>query len=339
LRTDENCDAVIALTHLGGSQPGGEGNPITGEAANLADVCPDFDAIICGHTHTLISGFVNGIPIVQGNYNGRGMARLTLVFNDDQLEITPKYYTQNDMNTDAILPSNPLEVNEEMKGIIQGYADAVGPLFSEVVGTFGEAIADRAAMAQWATDVVWDYIKAETDEDYILIQNAGGWRDVAPYPKAATDNVDLGFLYTLMPFDNEIVLLKMRGKDIKYMFGSPTPSLISAPVVAGATKTGDDWYYNGALIDDDTVYPVACNDLMVTGGDNFPFPGSGPGNAKTPPVEVIEDHSFMGVPLRDAMIEVLKDRAGISAATPQESYIDFMLIKLCLANNNVLLKG
>jgi 2',3'-cyclic-nucleotide 2'-phosphodiesterase/3'-nucleotidase len=223
------------------------------------------------------------------------------------------------MNTADILPIGPpLVVNNDIKAVIAGYQEAIGPLFEEVVGTYGVDINSREDQADWATRVVYDYIKRITGDSYILVQNAGGWRDTSPYNRKASDNVTVGYLYTLMPFDNEIVLLEMKGKDILYMLGSPNPALISAAVVAGAYKQGDTWYLESTNepINPNMNYKVACNDFMLTGGDNYPFPGSSQANAGG--VEKIVEPVYMGVPLRDAMILELKNRAGIASIDSSE---------------------
>ncbi|MCL2832940.1 MAG: 5'-nucleotidase C-terminal domain-containing protein [Treponema sp.] len=322
LKTNQGCDFVIALAHMGAVQDPVTG-VITGEAADLARTCPGFDAIISGHSHTLVAGYVNNIPIVQGNYNGRGLGRLTIGYdNGKYLGIYPRMYTQNNMNTADILPVGPpLVVNEQVKNIIAGFQDRVGPLFSQVVGKYGVDINDRDGQAAWATKIVYDFIKRTTGDSYITVQNAGGWRDTSPYNRKAADDVTLGYLYTLMPFDNEIVLLQMKGKDILYMLGSPNPALISDAIVAGAYKQGDTWYDSSTnqAIDPAKTYNVACNDFMLTGGDNFPFPASSQGNAAG--VEKLGNPSFMGVPLRDAMVQELKFRAGIASADSMNTYL------------------
>ncbi|MDR1704436.1 MAG: 5'-nucleotidase C-terminal domain-containing protein, partial [Clostridiales bacterium] len=307
----EDNDLVIAFTHLDSYQD--EEGVVTGSAATLAETCPGFDAIISGHSHRVVAGYVNDIPVVQGNYNGRGLARLTVVYSGDGFEIYPKAYVQNDMNTNAILPSTPLVVNADVKANIAEYNEAIGPLFAETAGVYGEDIDSREKQADWATRLVFDYIERIEGEPYVLIQNNGGWRDTSPYDKKADDEVTMGYLYTLMPFDNEIVLLEMRGKDLIYMLdlgvdggGAQTEpaTVVSAQCVAGAYKEDDTWFLeSGDEIDPEDVYKVACNDFMLTGGDRYPFPGSSWGDAAG--VEVIGESSFMGVPLRDAMVDQL----------------------------------
>ena len=321
LKTRQGCELVIALAHMGATQ--NSSGVISGEAAELARTCSGFDAIISGHSHSLVAGFVNGVPIVQGNYNGRGLGRLTLAFDGNQLvTVYPRMYTQNNMNTADILPIGPpLVVNEQMKAIIAGYQERIGPLFSMPVGTYGVDINSREDQADWATRVVFDYIKRITGQNYILVQNAGGWRDTSPYNRKASDEVTLGYLYTLMPFDNEIVLLEMKGKDVIYMLGSPNPALISAAVVAGAYQQGGTWYLESTreAIDPAKTYKVACNDFMLTGGDNYPFPGSPQANAAG--VERLVNPVFMGVPLRDAMIMELEIRDGTSWVQDIDNYL------------------
>jgi 2',3'-cyclic-nucleotide 2'-phosphodiesterase (5'-nucleotidase family) len=204
--------------------------------------------------------------------------------------------------------------------MVAGYQTKVGPLFQEVVGKYGVDINSRDEQADWATRLVYDYIKRTTGDSYILVQNAGGWRDTSPYNRKAGDDVTVGYLYALMPFDNEIVLMEMRGKDILYMLGAPSPALISAACVAGAYKEGDVWHLESTkeAIDPTKVYKVACNDFMLTGGDNFPFPGSNQGNAAS--VEKIGNAAYLGVPLRDAMIQELKFRVGISLIEQSEAF-------------------
>ena len=314
LKINQGCDAVIALAHMGAGLSDGV---VTGEASRLANTCQTFDAIISGHTHAVVEGTANGIPVVQGNYNGRGLGRLTLVFDDDGLvSVTPKAYNQNNMNSADILPNDPLAVNEDIKEIIAWYRVEVQDYFNEVVGTFGVQISNKTERDAWATKVVNDYITRETGESYILVQNAGGWRSTDPYDYTPEKEVTVGYLYTLMPFDNEIVLLEMRGKDILYMLNDANPPLISVPCVDGAYNENGKWYIKGTNkeIDPDEVYPVACNDFMFTGGDNYPFPGNSFGNAAG--VEVIGPHKFMGVPLRDAMIIELKYRMNQPSVTP-----------------------
>ena len=298
LREEEGCDIVIGLTHMGAVD----------EATKLAntEAGSKLDGIFCGHVHQWQDIEVNGVKIVSAGYNGRGLAQLSFEFDKaagELIGVTSKVYLQADMNGDTILPSSPLIVNVEIKDIIASYSADAGPLFTMGVGVFGEPILSRDDQARWATQVVWDYIYNATGDHYVLLQNAGGWRDTSPYNRAAADVVTMGYLYTVMPFDNEIVLMDMKGSDLLAdLLNVPDSALGSAKNIAGAYEEDGVWFLTGIdeeIKDDDTVYKVACNDFMLTGGDSFNFSNN-------------LGYIFMGVPLRDAMIDELMSRLGLT---------------------------
>ena len=295
LRDEENCDIVIALTHLGAED----------EAMTLAktEAGSKLDGIFGGHQHRLVNIEVNGVPILSALYNGRGVSRLTFEFDKGAgkiVDVKARAYSQPEMNGDDILPSQPLVVNEEIKAMVAGYADEAGPLFARGVGVYGMNIFSREDQADWGTKVVWDYISRETGENYVLFQNSGGWRDTSPYNRMAADIVTMGYLYTVMPFDNEIVLMQMKGSDLLADLLSDEAEVTGTKCIAGAELKDGAWVLSSGeeIKDDDTLYFVACNDFMLTGGDGYNFKNK-------------IDDIFMGVPLRDAMIDELMHRAGI----------------------------
>jgi 2',3'-cyclic-nucleotide 2'-phosphodiesterase (5'-nucleotidase family) len=325
LRDDEGCDVIIALTHMGVTVAAGA---ITGgEAAELAELGLGFDAIIGGHTHVHAADTVNGTPIVVGGWNGRGLGNLEIKADEEgDITITPKVYLAADMNGDAILPSNPLQVNEEITAIIDQYWEDIGPVFAEVVGLYGIPITSRAVQAEWANRLVYDYILRETGESYVTITNAGGWRDTSPYNRLPGDGVTLGYLYTVMPFDNEIVLMDLAGEYLLEILTAPAGTFISAPVIAGAYEEDGVWKLaNGDVIEADDMYLVSGTDFIWnpagTGGDNF-----------APILVNGENVTFMGVPLRDAMIEELQYRMA-KGVEIEKSMDYFNIIKTVYDDN------
>ena len=297
LRDEEGCGIVIALTHMGAEE----------EATDLAntDAGAKLDGIFSGHVHKWQDIVVNDVHIVSAGYNGRGIGLLSFEYDKAEekiVSVESKAIPQTDMNGDAILPSDPLVVNVEVKDIIAEYSSAAGPLFDKGVGVFGEEILSRDDQAEWATKVVWDFIFDQTGENYVLFQNSGGWRDTSPYNRKPFDVVTMGYLYTVMPFDNEIVLMDMKGSDLLADLLSDEAEVTGDKLIAGAVFEDGKWFLTDSgdeILDDDTIYKVACNDFMFTGGDYYNFKNA-------------IDAFFMGVPLRDAMIEVLMSRSGLS---------------------------
>ncbi|MCL2066461.1 MAG: 5'-nucleotidase C-terminal domain-containing protein [Treponema sp.] len=303
LRTVQECHAVIALTHMGVS---GSGSSVSGEAASLATM--GFDGIISGHSHSTVSGTANGVPVIQASYNGRALGKLSLQFDGHNLvSVTPS--TISGFTNSPILPDNV--VDSGIATMVAGYEELIGPIMNEVIGVFGNA--QSIGKNAWANKLVFDYIVRKANEpawkagpgwqDFVLIQNSGGWRSVEV--GGPTDNVTVGFMWTLMPFDNEIYLFKLRGDYLINLLNrmpvTGSGSLGTPPVITNASGSGSNWTIitSGETIDPTKLYKVSMNDFMFTGGDNY---GVEEQAVYSPGTLVL------GVPLRDGMIDQMKYR-------------------------------
>ncbi|MEL7148370.1 MAG: metallophosphatase, partial [Bacteroidota bacterium] len=74
LKTNEQADLYVALTHLGSQAD-----------RDLANSAPFLDLIIGGHSHDVNSEVVNGIPMVQAGSNLRQLGRIDLVISNQQI--------------------------------------------------------------------------------------------------------------------------------------------------------------------------------------------------------------------------------------------------------------
>ena len=304
LKNSQGCDAVIALAH-------GSGNSLSSYG---------FDGIFDGHSHSL-SVSNSGVPIVQASYNGRAIGRLQLIFDNvaGTLAVTASYNNNVNMNNGSIVPINV--VDEALKEKIDWYVEDSAPIFERVVGQADVALSNQSAVNNWATGLLYDYVKRQTGIPYVVIQNSGGWRSMSGEFKEQRDDITYRWLMRLMPFDNEIVLMDLKGSDLilalrgsmKYGSGS-TAGL----VITGATGSGNTWYLaDGTLIEPDSVYKVVCNDFMYTGGDRF---------------DMFADSitmQYLGEKLRDAMANEIAFRSSVSLETKvgvdirTEEYSDF----------------
>ena len=297
----ENWDAVIALTHS------------TLSGANLAG---HIDGIITGHNHSVSTSATNGIPTVQAGYNGRNLGRLQLLFDNAAGTLSVTSSTFANFTNATHLPVGT--VDPQMQAVYDEYYSLVKPIFDEQVGVFGENIANSGQMAAWANRLVWEFLTRQTGEDdYVLIQNSGGWRSV-DYGRAPDEPVDYWFLNTLMPFDNEIYLFQLKGEYlINFLNGTRVTgsgSLGSSPVITNAYKSGSDWYVGATneKIDPEKLYKVSMNDFMFTGGDSY---GVVANTVQNPPLTrdyAVYDYDtlIMGVPLREAMADELRFRSA-----------------------------
>jgi 2',3'-cyclic-nucleotide 2'-phosphodiesterase (5'-nucleotidase family) len=110
LKSNQGCDAVIALTHL--------------DEQTLADLVGNndkgFDAIILGHTHRITNRKSYGVPTVQASHYGRGLAKLSFIFDDNGL-VSVTHDSFRNFLDDTYLPANI--VDEEIAAMVASYRE------------------------------------------------------------------------------------------------------------------------------------------------------------------------------------------------------------------------
>ncbi|MGL4655267.1 MAG: 5'-nucleotidase C-terminal domain-containing protein [Sarcina sp.] len=309
LREVEKVDLVIVLSHLGAEQS--EDGTIIGEAADLAKTAKDVDAIICGHSHEYIAGEVNGVPVVQADNKGRALGKLEIdKFADGKVTITPSYdklYTRV-----STLPEDSVT-----KTIVEKYEADLNPILNEVIATTDtDLVHDRKYNGVTKLGQLTTQYMAEIAGTQIALTNSGGIRT-----SIAKGNITVGNMWDVMPFDNTLVTMKLKGSDLKRVMEH------------GVMNTNVGWvqyhglrvYYDskkeagnrissmrlldGTKIEMDKYYTVVTNDFMYSKGDNFDFTGA---------IEVKDT----GVAIRDALIEKMKKVKEIKFVYDEKVAID-----------------
>ncbi|MBI3503012.1 MAG: 5'-nucleotidase C-terminal domain-containing protein [Bacteroidetes bacterium] len=137
-----------------------------------------------------------------------------------------------------------------------------------------------------------EYCKDSCSVD-ICILNNGGLRN--PLPKG---NITRGNIFQLMPFENEIVILKMNGGDVKELLDFIANK--GGMPVAGMRMKIKNNMASDVLIGDKPFdisksYTIVTSDYLANGGDNMSFFANA--SRKT----------VIGKKLRDAIIEYLQE--------------------------------
>ena len=296
LKSSKKADFVVVLGHLGAIQDATT-KLITGEAADLANKAVGVDAIITGHSHTIVSGMVNNIPIVQAGKNGRLFGKIELYVNKEKKKII-----EAKASTVALLPV-ALTADTAVKAIYDKYALAIDPIKNEILGTnevtltHNARVENSTPLGQWATDVM--RVNANAD---IAFQNGGGLRRDMPAGK-----VTMGLMYEIMPFDNTIYTFDLLGSDVKKALeigiNSTTSSngqfsginvKFDSSLVAGSRIT-EAKLLDGTLLDDSKYYKVATNDFQATGGDGYVMFKLGKNQINT------------NIPVRDILVKAVRD--------------------------------
>jgi 2',3'-cyclic-nucleotide 2'-phosphodiesterase (5'-nucleotidase family) len=110
LKINQGCDAVIALTHLDEQTL----------AALVGSNDKGFDAIILGHTHRITNRLSYGVPTVQASHYGRGLSKLSFVFDDNGL-VSVTHDSFRDFLDDTYLPAKV--VDEKIAAMVASYRE------------------------------------------------------------------------------------------------------------------------------------------------------------------------------------------------------------------------
>lgn len=290
------ADVVIALTHIGSSQDA-KGN-ITGEVVDTGLCNVDsLDAVITAHSHNPVSGYVNNKPVVQAYYAGRSLADLSIVIdkNTGKLKsITP--------NLDNVYQRKAkITPDTTAQATYNKYYAELQPKLEKLEGyTDTELTHDRYAegtsiLGQWVTDVMRKAVGVQ-----IGITNGGGLRT-----PIAAGKITMGTLYEVMPFDNTLVKLNLKGSDLKRVIENGIMNTSVGWVQVSGIKVYYDkdakagnritamFLEDGTPIDMNKSYSVVTNDFMITGGDQYDFTGA-------------QNVYDTGIPIRDSLASALE---------------------------------
>lgn len=285
----QGADVIIAVTHVGfedADKPKFEGDQ------TLAREVAGIDLIVGGHTHTTLKipyrDPMHGTLIVQaGSYLFRA-GRATF-------KIDPKTHHVIS-SSDELFELHPDRIGEDpaVMAVVARQTQAAGAAFETVVATATAALVralgpdQESGLGSWMADCY----RARAGAD-VAVQNAGGIRSDIP-----AGPVTLRRLFSVMPFDNDLVLVRMSGAQLRsvleHAVAAPRLDQISGAVVAfrpgpAGTRGLVSATVGGAPLDDAKTYSVATLDFLVSGGGGYRD------------FAQASSRSPLGVPARDAL--------------------------------------
>lgn len=276
-------DAIIALTHVGSFQDATT-KEITGEVITTGLVNVEgIDAIISSHTHEVVLGKVDKMPVIQSGKYGRAMGQLRLVFDQN------KKLENVELSMDN-LTSRKNQIKEDPKGIeiLNKYNEKISPMTSEIVGYTAidlthERFTDKVSpLGEKVCKFMADSAGVE-----IGIANGGGIR--VPIDQGV---ITMGKLWEMLPFDNFLVTMDLKGSTIKGLlehgiankeFGMIEYSGLVVDYDATkekGSKVKSIKLLNGQDLDMNKTYKIVTNDFMLNidnyakGGDGYSFEGA-----------------------------------------------------------------
>ncbi|MCX8057797.1 MAG: 5'-nucleotidase C-terminal domain-containing protein [Spirochaetes bacterium] len=290
----KQADIVIALVHMGIYNDDIEGYGSKWLARNI----PGIDVIVDGHTHTYLREpiKINNTFIVQaadwGRYVGRAVIKIqnmkVIGFEWIPVPINIKGSFKNQDGSTFISYINHkgeadqnafFKQDEGLLKILMPYKDKVKEILAEKIGVSeGEFPNDNVRKMETelgdlvADSMLWFTKKFGVD---FALQNGGGIRKALP-----AGEISKGLIYEILPFDNTIVIVELKGSDVielfNYIATIPNGAGAFPQVSDGVTftinyQTGkcENILINGKPIDPNKIYKIATNSYLATGGDGY----------------------------------------------------------------------
>ncbi len=144
---------------------------------------------------------------------------------------------------------------------------------------------------------VWTKANLNKNVDAALI-NIGGIRTTIGKGDILLKNV-----FEVMPFENEVIIVKMKGSDVQGLFDYYARTQVNNPVSHLYIETNNGQLtktlINGKVVNPTQDYYIATSDYLALGGDNMKFFSKG-------------ESIPTGIKLRDLFIDYFKKNAEIN---------------------------
>jgi len=304
------ADIIIILSHIGHHAD-----------RILAEKVKGIDVIVGGHSHTKVEKpvSVGNTLIVQAWEHAKALGVLDLTVKDGKI-------VKFDGYLDKIKPDAGKEDRVVLK-IVDKYKQKVDSVLNEKIGE-ADIDLDGENVRKMETNlgnIVADVMRHASGADVAII-NGGTIRTSIKKGDVKVKNV-----YSVLPFDNYIVAIRLTGKQIKEALEHGVSAIEEGagrfPQVSGlsfqykkSAKAGER--INEILIADKPIDPakeyiVATNDFLAAGGDDYKVFGEAIKASRDFPIiggvmkgeKVI--YSDSGRWLRDVVIEYIKEKKRI----------------------------
>ncbi len=169
-----------------------------------------------------------------------------------------------------------INADEDVEALVEQLTRQTRDLRDSMVGSFAEDYGKSYSSECFIGNMITDAMRAESGCE-IAMQNSGGIQN-----NIQAGDFTLGDLFSIMPFDNQMVKMELKGSDILELLKIAASRQRGVLQVSGlsytfrhrspvdyalvAAKTGE------TAVDPEKYYSVITNNFLADGGDNFlPF--------------------------------------------------------------------
>ncbi len=271
LRKKRGANFIVVIAHAGASCDRSGAADCGGEVIDLArKLTTKVDAIVSGHTHTLVNTVVNGIPIVQARSSGRAIDVLDLPLGTSGASLAPRHEVR-EFTADTLQPLAAID------SIVRRAVARVATLANRHVATIPTTLA-RTGRQYPLGNLIADAQRWAGKGD-VAIMNNGGIRT-----EIGAGEATYGSLLEVQPFANTLYSLKMSGAQLRGLLEAMLGKAAVDDHVSGITIKYDPTkpvgsrlvsatMSDGAPLAENRMYDVIVNDFLATGGEGYNMGG------------------------------------------------------------------
>ena len=254
------ADYVVVIAHEGGFCDRDGAASCNGEIINLARAVKEpIDAIVSGHTHSLVDATINGIPVTQARSSGTAIGVIDLGPDGSKHRVL-------DVVTDSLTADPAIET------IVAAAVKNVASLVDRTVATIATTLA-RDGNQYPLGNLVADAMRAGGKGDVAVMNNGG----IRANLRAGT--ATYGSLFEIQPFANILYRVTVTGKTLRDYLEKLVARRVNVHI-SGVQISYDSTRAPGARITaikltdgkelkDDAQYALILNDFLATGGDGL----------------------------------------------------------------------
>ncbi|MDB4885198.1 MAG: 5-Nucleotidase protein, partial [Gemmatimonadetes bacterium] len=254
------ADYVVVVAHAGAFCDRDGSANCNGEIVDFARKLQEpVDAIVSGHTHSLVDTDVNGVPVVQSRSSGTAFSVIDLGPDGSR-------HVVRDVLADS-LPADP-----RIAPIVQQAVARVAPIVDRPVATIATDM-NRVGSEYALGNLIADAMRAEGKGDVDVTNNGG----IRASLRAGT--ATYGSLFEIQPFANVLYRMTVTGAALrgyleKLVARKPNVHLSGVTMTYDSTRAAGSRLLtvrmaDGSALRDDARYTLVLNDFLATGGDGL----------------------------------------------------------------------
>ena len=224
-----------------------------------------------GHCHKTFRGDVHGAPLIAPGWRMRSYARVRLAVDRNRPlreRVTGVEATLVDVTHPEGTPADKVKADPELVANATHWKKRLDDALGQQIGFTASGFDHKSPeLGRWIAES-W---RQELGAD-IAIVNDGGVRQGVP-----SGPITMATIYSVLPFDNRLLLLHVRGRDLIESLGN------KETIVAGLVEKNKKRIVERtkAPIDPDASYSLATIDFLYFGGDGYRFQAQDPNPKET----------------------------------------------------------